>query len=413
MYSVRRAFSLCAVLAASQACAAIAGIEDISHDPPIVDSDSGDARVDPDGNVGANDGQGGGDVGLDSTVDACVADVANDPANCGRCGHSCGAGTCLNGRCLNTLASGGTSPFRVIVHNDVVYWSSSNFGGSPGVYSPEAVLVDGGSRHTLAEAGGALFGIAADNTNVYYAEGAFARYVGHDGGASGTLPGSLSAPLGDIAIGMDGIYVAAGSSAGYEGGVVAEYPSPTFTPKISPIGLTPTALAVVGQAFVFSSDANQLSQDAGQVLTCTPPCSGTPSVVAGGLSLPVTIVTDGTTVFFATTGDVLGTTNNGVVMACPVTGCSPGVVVADQVAFGAALALDPSGPNLYFGEARTGDIWRCPKSGCGAGRALGTKIISGQLGVVALAVDANAIYWGTNAIPTISGVTAAILRLEK
>lgn len=78
-------------------CGAIIGTRDLEYDPtvgPGNDSGASDGTTNIDGTT-STDGSvdGGGEGG------PCVADLTNDPKNCGRCGHDCGASVCTASKC--------------------------------------------------------------------------------------------------------------------------------------------------------------------------------------------------------------------------------------------------------------------------------------------------------------------------
>lgn len=112
-------------------------------------------------------------------ADGCEADVSNDSANCGVCGHSCCGGACGGGTCgvydsgitpsvcgPSSQANPGAACFTVDASN--VYWSTGTgisktprLGGSPSVLVP--VRIDAGSGQNwnylrgLTIQGGTLF----------------------------------------------------------------------------------------------------------------------------------------------------------------------------------------------------------------------------------------------------------------
>lgn len=80
---------------------------------------------------------------VDATPDACVADAASDPKNCGRCGHDCLGGLCVSGKCAAV---------------PLVDWSQTD----------ERCRPDG-STDTDCYAG-TIAGVAVDDTWVYFAD---------------------------------------------------------------------------------------------------------------------------------------------------------------------------------------------------------------------------------------------------
>jgi hypothetical protein len=67
----------------------------------------------------------------DATADTgvCAADIAKDPANCGRCGRSCLGATCSEGRCQpQVLVGSEAQPTYLALHDDrIVYKAMRKF----------------------------------------------------------------------------------------------------------------------------------------------------------------------------------------------------------------------------------------------------------------------------------------------
>jgi hypothetical protein len=112
--------------ATAAACTGLIGVKDIY---PASEDDGGgtwegggiDARAGGDSSSGAD---AGGDAGVTSEAgDAtCIANVAADPLNCGRCGHDCLGGQCEAGVCLpNALVTTG-DPRYLAIDDGSFYW---------------------------------------------------------------------------------------------------------------------------------------------------------------------------------------------------------------------------------------------------------------------------------------------------
>jgi hypothetical protein len=102
---------------------------------------------------------------------SCV-DPMLDASHCGSCGHSCGVGACLAGRCTAaTIATGTVWIDSIAVADGEVYFQdlgeiTSNSAARPGRLVK--VSRDGGSSSVLASAGPQPRGFTLDETNVYW-----------------------------------------------------------------------------------------------------------------------------------------------------------------------------------------------------------------------------------------------------
>jgi len=124
---------------------------------------------------------------------ACSPDVSRDPANCGRCGHSCLGGECANGWCQPVVLDslGNTGANALALDAESVFW-----------VSPAMVLSKlGGRAKVLAPAPPVIFGIAVDHDDVFWTDlNGFLQRVPKTGGA----PQSLA--LGGYRVALDDSY---------------------------------------------------------------------------------------------------------------------------------------------------------------------------------------------------------------
>ncbi len=150
----------CALVVVATACTAIIGTRDLTYDPNA--DGGGTSSGNPPGPPGPPPppGDGGGDAGN------CVADLQNDPKNCGRCGHDCLGGACTMGVCqpkqLATALQGANS---VAVDASYVYVSEYIKGRI------SRIPKDGSTQPVAIAAGRTNYavGLWIDGTTLYWA----------------------------------------------------------------------------------------------------------------------------------------------------------------------------------------------------------------------------------------------------
>ena len=216
----------------------------------------------------------------------CVADLQNDPANCGSCGHGCCGGTCKAGVCqpavlASVAESSGAAPVEVGVDDSYVYWSNfigtvqrmPKTGGTPTLFVTLPAPPNGGSKSPVR--------FAFDATTVYMANawGVFSAPK------SGGNPTTLHVPdyqhgAGSRSVAVDATYVYwldVGSNAGDtatdalgrmpKGGGSVDTLA-TFSTDGGVTGLTPTGLALdASNAYVAATAPDAQSQPTAPVQT--------------------------------------------------------------------------------------------------------------------------------------------------
>lgn len=142
-----------ASLVVGTGCAGIIGVPDLSYDPA---ADAG----------GTSPGPGGGDATTPPLPEpnACGARLSEDPRNCGRCEHSCGAGGCKDGRCESyVLAQGVNSLEQLSIDKDYVYF----VGGTQGTIN--RVKKDKSEAPVALVTGvNSAIGVVSDGTTMSY-----------------------------------------------------------------------------------------------------------------------------------------------------------------------------------------------------------------------------------------------------
>lgn len=125
-------------------CAAVLGIDDVTY---LLGADAGDAGTDG----AVTDAPGNDPDG------ACGADLDNDPANCGGCGHDCGGSACVKGACqpIPFPYAYDRSPRAIAVTADALY--AGHYSDDGGVVRFE---LDGGNPTVLARGYAGYFATA-------------------------------------------------------------------------------------------------------------------------------------------------------------------------------------------------------------------------------------------------------------
>jgi len=325
---------------------------------------------------------GPGDTGVDA---ACSTDLTADPANCGRCGHSCLGGSCVKGACLPvTLYQGHDTPTSVLVEDASVFVTVQT-----AVPSDSYVF-----RCTLPDCEATKTVIATGMVNPWFAlrDGPRVLWVNSgdtdadlvtisgnvlecppsgcpDGGPVGLLPdgGGVEGGATVNAIAVDSTFLYWVDIFGYggvnTGGIYrcakAECAG-TLGPLVQGATFFPFVIAVDP-----TSDAGLFWTDIGtnQILRCSlPSCGGSPQIFsdqqlgASGLAL------HGGSVYW-TVGDSPGPGDGGGILSCPTTGCggTPTTIATGQPN-PLFVAVDDGG--IYWTNEASGGIMHCPLAGC-------------------------------------------------
>jgi hypothetical protein len=162
-------------------CAGLIGVPDLTYDERA-------QQGLPDGSTLPGT-DGGPSIGPDGAVIECNANVQTDANHCGRCGHSCGGGTCDQGKCQPVvLADGIDLVQQIAVDATHLYYAA---------YTDGAVLrvkLDGSlTPQTMASGLTNVTGVARESDNLYFSDwdGVSKCKVPTDGGlCTGTVAAS-------------------------------------------------------------------------------------------------------------------------------------------------------------------------------------------------------------------------------
>ena len=331
-------------------------------------------------------------------------DTQSDPHNCAMCGHDCGGGACVSGKCaslpVDVLATGQPSPAGIAVDADNVYWVD-RIGPDPNTAAMSGQIMKcaktGCANAPTVLASGPWSGLSkilVDATNVYWIT-LGTVYACAIGGCNGkpTAIWTQGGELFDIAISSSMVFFSDDSTlqvlgcalGGCDGG-----PTLFWSPPGSTAQSVPRALAA-------DTTTLYLGLTSGNLEECTlGSCNGTWKDLVAAQGIANQMVLTGGELYFISVGLGFGSTN-GQILKCDASGCGngPSIVVAG-LATPTGLAADAT--NVYFTDQGdmtmaaqgAGRVAKCPVSGCsGSPTPIAGYVTSPQ----GIAVDDTRVYW--------------------
>jgi hypothetical protein len=328
---------------------------------------------------------------------ACVPDAADDPDNCGRCGHSCLGGACTAGTCQPVLLASTSNPLE-IAHQDAgtLYWTTSGtmntvYRCSVSACAPDAV---GGCTGTL--------GIAVDDGHYYftcYGQGDVYACANAGCGMSGGF-GPITGqdyPTG-IAVDSTALYWlwqgTAPPPASMHTGQVMMAPLDGGPPTMLRGGQDfPSGMAVqAGVLYWTEPGYNQVSR-----CTVSDSCNDY-NQIATGQNNPDQVTVDPTNAYFTNNGTALASSDGSVVEVNLATKAM--TTLASGQGYPRGIVVGAS--YVYWVNQFAGTVSRVLIGGGSV-----EVIAKGQTLPVGLAQDDKSLYW------TNTGSTGQIMRLAK
>jgi hypothetical protein len=280
------------------------------------------------------------------------------------------------------LASKQGAPFAIVVDSENVYWTNTfgndwlmkcAIGGcndSPTVlstgnfsqtglaiygtmlysahYGVAACSTSGCAKPTILSTAGDAWMIATDGTTLYWTVGGGVMSCSVDG-CNGSS--SLFAPQGAYGIALDGTDV---YWADPGNGAIRKAPRGGGTASVFTSSYAAFVVAL-DDANVYwgTGDAN------GMIMECAKTDCSTPIVLATNQNQPYAIASDGTNVYWVTTGDA-HVPLNGTVMRCAVGGCggAPTALATNQL-YPTGIAVDAT--SVYWTNYNGGTVMKLPK----------------------------------------------------
>lgn len=370
-------------------CNAILGNDGAVFDPPDLQGSEAGSDVSTTADSALPD------TSIPDDGNTCI-DVDTNPAHCGRCGHDCGGGACVAGRCQPVvIASDQEGPSAIALDETHVYWTNDETGDLRRV----PIGGDGGSEliYASGDAGlGTRFDLHGDEVYFVRTEDSSILHCPKAGcGPSGPVP-------------------------------------------IDTGGIRANSLVVTdaGALFWVEFDPD------GRIGTCDLPCTGVPTARVSHETRPTFVAADGPALFWTTLApsnlraqsapgeDARTLVNQQFLFDLKVTGDrvfytnlgdTARVVFrdggGDQPLSKAGTSIGPlatDGTDVYFAEqVDQARIFRCPVTGCGPTPEI---IATNQARPKAIAVGATSVFWINEgpAGQTDGGtVGAGVMRLAK
>jgi len=360
------------------ACKAIVGDEAIDFEPP--------------GDGGVQDGQASEGSTSDASGDACAS--ADDPHNCGFCGHDCLGATCAGGLCAPATFAGMQESIDDLALDPMhAYWTIGASDGGVLLRQP----LDGGTAETVMTSPSRPALVDLDGTNLYFTllDSPTMRRCTKGSPCDPSDPASdvAQSPANAIVQGIANddanVYYTDGSGLVMKAIKRSTASFSQVTLRTGAAG--PLGIASNGTHVFWTNNA------AGTVEGCFANGCTTPTVLTKGQTGATAIAADPQNVYWSTAD---------AIVRCPATpaGCTPEVLATGQSS-PLDIAVDPKG--VYWTDTPAGSVrvQTCPLAGCGASPRMLALVPGGA--PARLALSDKWVYW------TIGGPGGAIYRVAR
>ncbi len=334
-------------------------------------------------------------VSSSSTGGGCMADLMNDPKNCGSCNHDCLGGDCHQGACRAFHLVNARST-ALALDDDRIYMTSL-FGSQV-----EVRLKANPKTPTLTYPSQGVNAIALDANNIYWANDhgiSFGSKTGNIAGASCGFQADQKT-RGVVIADQNAVFLLndASNSGLY------------YCPKTGGSAMKLAAASVLENALIQTSNAFLWSQYWGNKLASLNKVAASGSTISAGGSQNGArgIAADGNNLYFAEATE-------GVVKKTPLDLAGAITPLATSEPYPYAVAVD--GSVVYYSTIGSADVNAQTAAGAikrvnKSGGSLAT-VATGQTRPLAIATDAVAIYWVNLGSDDPSDTAGGLWRLAK